>query len=679
MNSLNFYPFIPINLLLILILLSLSVIFIGFKLKAPGNIFRATLICLIILSIANPTMVSENRENIPDTVALILDLSPSQNINNRKSLAQSSYNSIKTELEKINNLDIRSKTINGKKGSKLFEPLASMVGDISSDRVAGAIIITDGQIEDAPSILENYNFKAPVNIILTGEKEEKDRRLIIESSPRFGIVGEEIKIDIKVEDISANTPNALVTINMNDEIEQSRSIPIGEVVTITMPLERAGITSLNIEVEPGKEELTLQNNKSVIEINAIRERLKVMLVSGEPNMGLRSWRNLLNSDPSVDLVHFTILRPPNKQDLTPVGELSLIPFPSRELFQANLNDFDLIIFDQYHLRGILPQFYLKNVVEYVVNGGALLDASGPEYAGPYSLSLSPLQNILPTEPTGDIIVQEFIPIMTKDGERHPVTANLKDDINSNWGPWYRMVEGLTIAGDVLLEGPDARPLLVLNRVGQGRVAQILSDQSWVWTKSGANKGPQADLLRRLVHWLMKEPELEENELSAKIDNDTILVTKNSLNLDKKPIISTSPDNIKEEIVLEDIGRGKQIGKILSPQEGTWKFSSGNSQISLIVGNSNSSEYLDVRTTDNIVKPIVSYTSGSINWINNEKNIPKIKQIQKNKLTDNSKNIQLIKNEKYYVKNIQQSSLTPWYFVLIFSLILLFLSWYRETK
>ena len=679
MNSLNFYPFIPINLLLILILLSLSVIFIGFKLKAPGNIFRATLICLIILSIANPTMVSENRENIPDTVALILDLSPSQNINNRKSLAQSSYNSIKTELEKINNLDIRLKTINGKKGSKLFEPLASMVGDISSDRVAGAIIITDGQIEDAPSILENYNFKAPVNIILTGEKEEKDRRLIIESSPRFGIVGEEIKIDIKVEDISANTPNALVTINMNDEIEQSRSIPIGEVVTITMPLERAGITSLNIEVEPGKEELTLQNNKSVIEINAIRERLKVMLVSGEPNMGLRSWRNLLNSDPSVDLVHFTILRPPNKQDLTPVGELSLIPFPSRELFQANLNDFDLIIFDQYHLRGILPQFYLKNVVEYVVNGGALLDASGPEYAGPYSLSLSPLQNILPTEPTGDIIVQEFIPIMTKDGERHPVTANLKDDINSNWGPWYRMVEGLTIAGDVLLEGPDARPLLVLNRVGQGRVAQILSDQSWVWTKSGVNKGPQADLLRRLVHWLMKEPELEENELSAKIDNDTILITKNSLNLDKKPIISTSPDNIKEEIVLEDIGRGKQIGKILYPKEGTWKFSSGNSQISLIVGNSNSSEYLDVRATDNIVKPIVSYTSGSINWVNNEKNIPQIKQIQKNKLTDNSKNIQLIKNEKYYVKNIQQSSLTPWYFVLIFSLILLFLSWYRETK
>ena len=311
-------------------------------------------------------------------------------------------------------------------------------------------------------------------------------------------------------------------------------------------------------------------------------------------------------------------------------------------------------------------------------GGALLDASGPSYAGPYSLSLSPLQNILPTEPTGDVVLQEFIPIMTNYGERHPVTANLKDNISNNWGPWYRMVEGITIAGDVLLEGPEARPLLVLNRVGQGRVAQILSDQSWVWTKPGSNKGPQADLLRRLVHWLMKEPELEENELSARIDNNTILITKNSLILDNKPIISISPDNTKKEIILEDIGKGKQIGKILSPQEGTWKFSSGNSKITLIVGNSNASEYLDVRTTDNIVEPIVEFTSGSINWVNNE-NLPKIRHLPKSKLVENNDHIKLVKNEKYFVKSLQQSTLTPWYLILVLSLFLLFLAWYRETK
>ncbi len=632
------------------------------------------------MCIANPVIVSENRENIPDTVAIILDLSPSQSINNRKEIAQQTYNKLKKKLEKIDNLDLRFKTINGKNGTKIFEPLSSMVGDIPVDRLAGAIIITDGQIQDMPKNLDSYNFKAPMNFLLTGEKNEKDRRLIIESAPRFGIVGEEIKMKIKVEDTSSKVPNALVSINMNNDIKQSRSITIGETVIITLPLDRAGITTLNIDVEPGQEELTLQNNKSLIEINAIRERLKVMLVSGEPNMGLRSWRNLLNSDPSVDLVHFTILRPPNKQDLTPIGELSLIPFPTRELFQLNLKDFDLIIFDQYHLRGILPPYYLKNIVEYVVNGGALLDTAGPAYAGPYSLSQSPLQNILPTEPTGEVITQKFIPSITNDGLRHPVTANLKDDQEqTDWGPWYRMVEGLTISGDVLLEGPENRPLLILNRIGQGRVAQILSDQSWVWSRSEKNKGPQADLLRRLVHWLMKEPELEENELSAKVENNTILITRNSLVLNNKPISLISPSNKKMEVFLEELGNGKQIGKILSPEQGIWKLSSGSSSISIIVGNYNSSEYLDVRSTEQIIQPIVDKNMGSINWINSQNNIPDIKHLNKSQFQNESKNIQLIKNEKYFIKNLRQTSITPWYFILILSIIIIFSAWYRESR
>ena len=679
MNTISFYPYISYTFFSILCLLSFIIIFLGYKYKASGNILRTILIFIILICIANPIIISENRENIPDTVAVLLDLSPSQNINNRKETAKIIYENIKNQLNKIENLDIRLKTIYGKNGTKIFGPLTSMIGDIPNDRIAGAIIITDGQIQDTPNNLNSYNFKAPIHFLLSGKKEEKDRRLIIESAPRFGIVGEDIEINIKIEDISTNVPNALVSINMNDDSKQSRSIPIGEIIKITLPLDRAGITTLNIEVEPGPEELTLQNNKAVVEINAIRERLKVMLISGEPNMGLRSWRNLLNSDPSVDLIHFTILRPPNKQDLTPVGELSLIPFPTRELFQLNLKDFDLIIFDQYHLRGILPQYYLKNVVEYVVNGGALLDTAGPAYAGDSSLSRTLLQNILPTEPTGKVITQEFVPNITNEGSRHPVTANLKEDEDqSSWGPWYRMVEGLTISGDVLLEGPDNRPLLVLNRIGQGRVAQILSDQSWVWSRSENNKGPQADLLRRLVHWLMKEPELEENELSAKVENDTIVISRNSLIIDNKPVSLISPSNEKLELPLEELGNGKQIGKILSPEEGIWKLSSGGSSISIIVGNYNSSEYLDVITTDKIIKPVKDYTKGSITWVTHEYT-PNIKPVTLDKIKNKSKNIQLIKNEKYFIKSLQQTSLTPWYIVLILSIILLFSAWYRESR
>ena len=683
MSNIIFYPYIPITFLYIVIFVSLFITFINYKLKSNSTFLKFLFMLIIILSLANPVIMSENRESLPDTVAVILDLSPSQSINDRKKNALEVYENLKNQLGKINNLEVRYKTINGEKGTNIFNPLSSLIGDIPDNRLAGAIIITDGQIQDVPEI-NALNFPAPINFLITGNKNEYDRRLIIEESPRFGIVGEEVTIKLRVEDINADVPNALVTINMNDKDKQSRSIPIGESVNITLPLERAGITSLNIEVEEGKNELTLKNNQIVISINAIRERLKVMLVSGEPNMGLRNWRNLLNSDPSVDLIHFTILRPPNKQDLTPVGELSLIPFPSRELFQLNLNSFDLIIFDQYHLRGILPQYYLKNIVEYVVNGGALLDTAGPAYAGPYSLSLSPLQSILPTEPTGEVVVEEFVPNITNYGLRHPVTANLQeingDKIENNWGSWFRMVEGLAVDGDVLLEGPENRPLLVLNRIGQGRVAQILSDQSWVWTRSDSNKGPQADLLRRLVHWLMKEPDLEENELSAKFENNTLIIRKNSLIPDLNSVKIISPSNETDLIDLEDIGSGQQIAKIPEPEPGIWKLSSGNSNISVIIGNYNSAEFNDVRATDKSIELLAESTLGSIKWINTERNTSlKINHIEKNKITNNNKNIKLYKNEQFFVQSMDQIPLAPWYLALILSIVLLFLSWYRESR
>ena len=683
MSNIIFYPYISITFLYIVIFVSLFITFINYKLKSNSAFLKFLFMLIIILSLANPVIMSENRESLPDTVAVILDLSPSQSINDRKKNALEAYENLKNQLGKINNLEVRYKTINGEKGTNIFNPLSALIGDIPDNRLAGAIIITDGQIQDVPEI-NALNFPAPINFLITGNKNEYDRRLIIEESPRFGIVGEEVTIKLRVEDINADVPNALVTINMNDEDKQSRSIPIGESVNITLPLERAGITSLNIEVEEGKNELTLKNNQIVISINAIRERLKVMLVSGEPNMGLRNWRNLLNSDPSVDLIHFTILRPPNKQDLTPVGELSLIPFPSRELFQLNLNSFDLIIFDQYHLRGILPQYYLKNIVEYVVNGGALLDTAGPAYAGPYSLSLSPLQSILPTEPTGEVVVKEFVPKITNYGLRHPVTANLQeingDKIENNWGSWFRMVEGLAVDGDVLLEGPENRPLLVLNRIGQGRVAQILSDQSWVWTRSDSNKGPQADLLRRLVHWLMKEPDLEENELSAKFENNTLIIRKNSLIPDLNSVKIISPSNETDIIDLEDIGNGQQIAKIPEPEPGIWKLSSGNSNISVIIGNYNSAEFNDVRATDKSIALLAESTLGSIKWINTERNTSlKINHIEKNKITNNNKNIKLYKNEQFFVQSMDQIPLAPWYLALILSIVLLFLSWYRESR
>ena len=128
----------------------------------------------------------------------------------------------------------------------------------------------------------------------------------------------------------------------------------------------------------------------MVSIDGVRDKLRVLLVSGEPHAGERTWRNLLKSDASVDLVHFTILRPPEKQDGTPINELSLIAFPTRELFQQKINEFQLIIFDRYARQGVLPIIYFDNIARYVRDGGAVLVAAGPDYASPTSIWRTPL-------------------------------------------------------------------------------------------------------------------------------------------------------------------------------------------------------------------------------------------------------------------------------------------------
>ena len=159
---------------------------------------------------------------------------------------------------------------------------------------------------------------------------------------------------------------------------------------------------IELEVAPVENELAADSNRAVVNIEGVRDKLRVLLVSGKPHPGERMWRNLLKSDANVDLVHFTILRPPEKgSDGTPINELSLIAFPVADLFGRRIKDFDLIIFDRYAQQSILPYVYLENIANYVRDGGALLMAEGPEFSTPDGLYYSPLGAISPAEPSGD--------------------------------------------------------------------------------------------------------------------------------------------------------------------------------------------------------------------------------------------------------------------------------------
>src|SRR5256884_1062412 len=486
--------------------------------RARGAAVRVTALALIRLALANPSFTREDREPLSSVAAVVIDKSPSQNFGERTRETREAQEALVDSLKKIKGLEVRiveaGQADGETDGTRLFGALSSALSDVPIDRVAGAFMITDGRVHDIPANAAAVGFQAPVHALVTGRKDERDRRIAIIAAPRFGIVGQVKTITYRLDDQGVSGERAKVTVRRDGETINERTVLSGQTVNVDIDIKHAGPNIVEIEASPLENELTPVNNRAVVAIDGVRDKLRVLLVSGEPHSGERTWRNLLKSDASVDLVHFTILRPPEKQDGTPINELSLIAFPTRELFQQKINDFQLIIFDRYARQGVLPIIYFDNIARYVRQGGAVLVAAGPDYASSTSIWRTPLDVILPAEPSGRMNDGAFRAALTDLGKRHPVTRGLEgaDEDPPHWSRWFRLVDSRVAKGTTVMQGPDNKPLLLLSREGEGRVALLLSDHIWLWARGYEGGGPHIDLLRRLSHWLMKQPDLEEEAL-----------------------------------------------------------------------------------------------------------------------------------------------------------------------
>ncbi|MCH9014017.1 MAG: hypothetical protein IIA68_13315, partial [Proteobacteria bacterium] len=515
--SIAWAPFFPWPVVGALGAAALAVLALALWRRARGVWWRALALGVLVLALANPSLVAEQRDALEDVVLVLVDESPSQAIAPRAEQSAAAVSHLLDELGRLRGTETRLLRAGAdaagieEDGTRLFAALRQALSKVPRQRVAAVILVSDGQVHDVPESLEALGLDAPLHLLLTGEADEGDRRLIVNKAPSFGIVGRKLAVTLTVDDLPPGPGPRLarVTLRRDGGEEKTIHVPVGVEQKIDFELDHRGPSVLEIEVEAGPRELTLANNRAAVVVNGVRDRLRVLLVSGEPHAGERAWRNILKSDPSVDLVHFTILRPPEKQDGTPIRELSLIAFPTRELFEVKLDQFDLIIFDRYRRRGVLPSIYLDNIANYVREGGALLEAVGPAFATPLSLYRTPLGRVLPVEPTGAIFEQGYRPRVTALGQRHPVTADLNPAIEPGaaptWGRWFRLIDGDAKSGMVIMSGVEGRPLLVLDRVGEGRVAQFMSDHMWLWSRGFEGGGPQAELLRRIAHWLMREP------------------------------------------------------------------------------------------------------------------------------------------------------------------------------
>jgi uncharacterized membrane protein len=692
--SIAFAPLLPWAVLIAAAIIGALLIgYAGYR-RARGVVWRSIAIVVIWLAIANPAIVSEQREIKPDIAVVLVDDSASQSIGDRRAQTEKALDGVLKRAKALSDLEIRvvhaggdAAAATGDGGTKLFEALDRALADIPRRRYAGAILITDGEIHDVPAADASHEYPSlaggPLHTILTGKPGEVDRRLVIVRAPAFGLVDKPVTMTIRVEDSdAAGSASVPVTLSRDGAAPETLVVPANRDFDVTVPIDHGGQTVLDLNAAPGPHELTLVNNRAVVTVNGIRDRMRVLLISGEPHPGERTWRNLLKADPSVDLVHFTILRPPEKQDGTPINELSLIAFPIRELFEVKLNEFDLIIFDRYRRRNIVPKAYLQAIADYVQNGGAVLEAAGPTYATNLSLYYSPLGDVLPGEPTGKVFEQPFKPRLTDIGRRHPVTAGLEGaglvGQDPSWGTWFRHVEVTPKHGQVVMSGANDAPLMILDRVGKGRVAQIASDHIWLWSRGYDGGGPQAELLRRLAHWLMHEPELEEEDLKAELRGDRLWITRRSLTAGQISVAVTDPLGNKQDVQLTEAGDGRATGNLVVSAPGLYRIEDGKRTALAAVGAINPKEFADVRATAALLQPVADATGGGIEWVGTGDG-PDLRRVNEDRAAHGRDWLGLAEHREYDVTGIRQIPLLPALLVLILGVGALMLAWRREGR
>ncbi len=689
--SVEFLPFVPWSVLWALGAVGAVLLALLFWRSRRGAILRVLSYALLLLAIANPHLKQEDREPLSDVLAVVIDDSQSQAIAGRTARTDEIRKELEERLKAFPNLDVRwvhstsTSADSERDGTMLFTDLAQALADVPPDRLAGVVMITEGEVHDVPASAAGLGFDAPVHALLTGKPGEFDRRLQVVSAPRFGIVGSAQDIEVKVTDTTAAGTGGPVklTITHQGQAPVTRSVRVGEKVEIPVNIDHAGPNIVEIEAEPAPGELTTVNNRAVLTVEGVRENLRVLLVSGEPHAGERTWRNMLKSDAAVDLVHFTILRPPEKQDGTPINQLSLIAFPTRELFQEKLDQFDLIIFDRYQRRGVLPLLYLENVAHYVEKGGAVLVSAGDDYASPLSLYRTPLGQILPAVPTGRVVEEPFKPKLTELGEKHPVTSDLPGagGEEPSWGRWFRVVEADPRDAEVLMKGAQGKPLLVIGQRGEGRVALLLSDHIWLWARGYEGGGPYTDLLRRLAHWLMKEPDLEEETLKATSRGQTLSIERRSIKDEVEPVTVTAPSGKEETVTLDKGERGLWRKVMTASEQGVYRVSSGKLASVVTVGNANARELSAVTATDEALSPILDETGGGSFWLGRDDaeaaKLPRLVMLRGGHVMHGDDWLGLHKRDAYQVKGVRLFPLFTGFLALGLLLGLLAATWFRE--
>lgn len=656
--------------------------------RARGTGLRFLALASLLVALANPSWIGEQRERLPDVGFIVVDATDSQTLTDRAAAAEEARAALQDASADHAELALRTVRVTSTDGpqgreSALMAALADAAADVPTHRRAGAVLITDGRIHDLDAAPEGMG---PIHALITGDPEARDRRLTIEAAPSYAQVGEAAEIRLRVDDLPADSDTPIqvpLTVRVDGAVQQRPAVPLGQPVTIRVPIEQPGRSVIDLAVPARDGQISGITNRAAVAVNGVRDRLRVLLVSGEPHMGERTWRQLLKADPGVALIHFTILRPPAKRDETPLDELALIAFPVRELFEQRLDEFDLVIFDRYRRRGVLPATYFQNIVSYVQDGGALLEASGPSFARATSLYHTPLQSLLPAEPTGEVAEERVMPTLTELGRRHPVTAALTDGAaTGDWGPWLRRVTARQRRGTAVMTDGGEAPLVLLDQVGDGRVAHVLSDQMWLWRRGYQGGGPQGELLRRTAHWLMQEPELAANALRAEAEEGRLTAVQRRLRGEPGAVTVTGPNGEERDLTMTETAPGRWEGQAQVTTPGLYRLRDDAHTTVVAVGALDPPELRDLRASAEPLTPVAEATGGRVLW-HARSGIPELRHLSgRSRYHGDSATgpwLAWRANDASRVTGMTEVPVVPAWLMLVLSLALVLGAWLRESR
>jgi hypothetical protein len=586
-----FEPLLPWPALAVLAVAAAAILAPSLRAGRPESWMRAGAVLSLAALLAGPAW--ERRTPAPgaDVVLLVRDRTPSASIAGRQEILDAAETALERRLAALPGVEVRRIQAPADPASAIADAAAA----VPAGRLAAVFLVSDGQMRPPPD--GALPAGVPIHLMLPGQAVGIDRRVRVLSPPPYAIVGRPVEVEAVVEDLGANGSASEIEVRLQGAAERVESLRVRPGVPFRIPLTpvRAGPLHLGIEAPPLAREAGTENNRIAIEIPALRDRLRVLLLSGEAHPGTRAWRRLLRGDPAIDLVHLMILRTLEQDDQTPPHELSLIPFPVRELFEERLPTFDLVVLDRFrNLPGLLPPAYIERLAQRVRDGGALLAVLGPEAAGEHTIAVGMLGEILPLVPHG---LQEtsFVPRRPDARAGHPILRGL--DSPERWGPWGRYVEA-TARPDarVLLTAPDGAPLLAISEVAQGRVAALASDHLWWWGRGHEGGGPETELSRRLVHWLLREPDLEEQDLRLVRDGASWrIVRRDAAGTPGGMVEAEGPDGRVRRLTLQAVGPDLAEAALdAPPTPGLWRLRHGDVVRTAVVAEPDPAEWADLR-------------------------------------------------------------------------------------